>query len=132
MAHPLQKFVTQHVSETGVKLDVRSYSGRGMYGKSCLGIGTSDRFADGWNGLIAALIRSDDLSGDERRAIADAFDGLRQDSMGPGQIYYFPNIPYVEDSEENESSENTLGSGASDCSGTRVCSTGFTCARHTV
>lgn len=67
----------------------RSYSGRFMYGKKYLAFVTDDSplsigFYLGKSGFV------DDI---------DEYDleRMRQDSMGLSIVYYFPNVPYVED-----------------------------------
>ena len=65
--------------------DVRSYSGRGMYGKTCLAI-----VGEGIN-----LISLGYALGEMDRDI-DKYDldNMRSDSMGLGMVYYWPNIEY--------------------------------------
>lgn len=81
----------------------RDYSGRGMMGKTCLGISTpldgsvGDIFAD-----IIEHIRNESRGSfldivDVFLDIAEAFRDMRQDSLGKGSIIYFPNIEFTED-----------------------------------
>ena len=35
-----------------------------------------------------------------------ALEGIKQDSLGMGNVYYFPSVEYVEDSEEVSVEEN--------------------------
>ena len=99
--HPLQQLCED------IDLQCRSYSGRGMYGKECLGIdvdrlgpfiasiisGTNDQ--DGMQGLDASMIGE----------IAEAFERMATDQMGMGTIVYFPDIPYVGDEGETDDAE---------------------------
>lgn len=70
--------------------EVRSYSGRGMYGKTCLGVD----IPHGMGHLMATLILTVDE--DDRDDVACAVETLCTDSMGLGQIVYFPRTPFVE------------------------------------
>jgi hypothetical protein len=91
--HPLQTICED------VALHARSYSGRGMYGKSCLGI---DVDRGGLGPMIAKIMSA--LAGyseADRDTVCEAFrTEMAQDNMGLGMIYYFPSIPYTKDEEE--------------------------------
>jgi hypothetical protein len=77
--------------------NVRSYSGRHMYGKSCLAVVfDGDLGRDFVADIIDELgnnIQDDDPN--IHGIIADAFRGICEDQMGLGRVLYFPNIPYV-------------------------------------
>jgi len=83
---------------------LRSYSGRGMYGKSCLGVTVSsmgDLIAD----LLGAAVDSTQDEPDGEMSVADAAEavrGMRTDNMGHDTIAYFPGVPYVDDEESEE------------------------------
>ena len=83
----------------------RSYSGRGMYGKECLGV-TVDRETSVFQ-LAAQIITASDDPG----AMADFLSDVRvaEDSMGMGTIVYFPRIDWIDrdadDEEEPEGEE---------------------------
>ena len=73
--------------------ETRSYSGRGMYGKSCLGfVVENGDLSKGW---VANLIEWAAEHPDEGFIIAGDVAGYRTDSMGLGQIIYFPQVPYI-------------------------------------
>ncbi|HEY8095286.1 MAG TPA: hypothetical protein VIE65_04225 [Methylobacter sp.] len=84
--------------------ETRSYSGRAMYGKQCLGVETSDigtLVAD----VFQAIADSDGGEGTLRDLAAMAeqgFRGLRTDSMGMDIIVYFPGVPYESEPSEDE------------------------------
>lgn len=83
-------------------IEVRSYSGRGMYGRKCLGIDTDDVM-----GTIADLIEAAVDFHNRPVAynmLAEALRSSRQDSMGLGVIIYFPSIAW-EDSWDDDSAE---------------------------
>ena len=79
--------------------ETQSYSGRGMYGKSCLGVVTerpfrmiadcTDVLADDLDGCLA-----EDAIHDELVALGEALRGARQDNMGRDIIVYFPDVEY--------------------------------------
>ena len=76
--------------------DIRSYSGRFMYGKKCLGIvANSQKFlADIINGIAAKFDLYDDLDKSDRAELFSALLDYKTDSMGLSTIYYWPSIPY--------------------------------------
>lgn len=65
--------------------DVRSYSGRGMYGKTCLAI-----VGEGIS-LISLGYALGEMDCDIDKY---DLDNMRSDSMGLGMVYYWPNIEY--------------------------------------
>lgn len=65
---------------------VRDYSGRGMYGRNCIGI---DVDTTGDVMKIAALLIDGGFSTDE---IIELGEGMTTDSMGRGMIVYWPGI----------------------------------------
>jgi hypothetical protein len=103
--HPLQVMI----EEAGYKC--RSYSGRGMFGKACLGVDLDSAHQLGGlvSGLMAACLMGDPEGGDEYDAMNRASDAVRHmswDSMGRGTIYYWPGVPYTDDeAEEDEDDE---------------------------
>ena len=76
--------------------DLRSYSGRGMYGKQCLGI-DMESMADAVR--FALMVEDEDLT--------VALSNPCFDSMGLGIIVYFPNVEAPEgiDDEDDEEEE---------------------------
>lgn len=86
----------------------RSYSGRGMYGKSCLGFETT-RFqsaiqatAEIIGNLAETCQFDDDL---ELSDFLEFFGDVKEDSMGLGMIIYFPDISWNEEWEESDVEE---------------------------
>ena len=71
--------------------DLRSYSGRGMYGKQCLGI-DMDSMADAFR--FALMVEDEDLT--------VALSNPCFDSMGLGIIVYFPNVEAPEGIDDDE------------------------------
>lgn len=79
-------------------LDVRTYSGRSMYGKQCLGVQADDGISELYADLFQAAADTDvDL-----QEVADDLRGACQDAMGRGSILYFPSIPFCEEEDEGE------------------------------
>jgi hypothetical protein len=76
--HRIQKILEDNGYEC------RSYSGRGMFGKKCLGV-----VMDDFN-FIPGLTQDD----------CDDLNDYMSDNMGLGTIFYWKNIPYVEDYNE--------------------------------
>ncbi len=103
----MTKSKLQEILESTVD-GVRSYSGRAMYGRSCLGVETND-IGD----LFAAVL--EEVEGDDdTREIQEAFRDMRTDAMGRGTIVYFPNVPFVDEEEEDEDHEHD-GEGPTCC-----------------
>jgi hypothetical protein len=71
--------------------ELRSYSGRGMYGKQCLGI-DMDSMADAFR--FALMVEDEDLT--------VALSNPCFDSMGLGIIVYFPNVEAPEGIDDEE------------------------------
>lgn len=95
----MDKHIIQVICERGHEdgpENVSSYSGRGMYGKKCLGISCgNERF------FIADLFMWCQNM-EEVRACADEITGMKSDSLGRGHIVYFPAIEYVSDDQESD------------------------------
>lgn len=89
MKHALQ------VAFENAGLDIRSYSGRGMYGETCIGFTTDRNLGNAFADLISSLAHSSDSVNMEE--LADAFRSMQTDSMGLGTIVYFPGIEFVDE-----------------------------------
>ena len=76
-------------------VETRSYSGRCMYGRTCLGVD-----CDGLEDLLIAVASG--VNDDNREDVVYALRGLRSDSMGMGVIVYFPNVEYDDPDAEDE------------------------------
>lgn len=81
-------------------IPVRSYSGRGMYGQTCLGIEPEGGVGELFSAVLEAVEGEDDTF-----ELRDAFINLRTDSMGLGIIVYFPGMPFVKESACEECGE---------------------------
>lgn len=75
--------------------ETRSYSGRGMYGRECLGVTVEEP-------VSFALELGEAIGADDERSFG-RLPAVRWDSMGRDYIVYFPNVPY--DGENDESDE---------------------------
>lgn len=94
----LRKSRLQDILESTVD-GVRSYSGRGMYGRSCLGVETYDL-----GDLFASVL--EELEGEEdTQDLQLAFKSMCTDAMGRGTIVYFPAVPYVGDEDDDQDCE---------------------------
>ena len=83
----------------------RSYSGRGMYGKECLGVTLQegDSLGKFFGQVLDEIAAGSDE--DEIEVIADDFHSMQTDSMGLGMIVYFPKVPFVDDGVDREYSD---------------------------
>lgn len=78
--------------------DCQSYSGRAMYGRTCLAV-TLER-GQPLGHLIADLLGV--LDGDDTVDLASLAEQVRDmctDQMGLGTVLYWPDLPYAEDDE---------------------------------
>lgn len=117
------------VAENDIDSEVSAqrYSGRGMYGRSCLGFVTKSQFS---GPLDVAAIFTEYVRGyllgsknsveacDMLDSLTTLFAGARQDSMGLGMVIYFPEVPWQphfeaildgETDDEEEESETDEG-----------------------
>ncbi|KVR21679.1 hypothetical protein WK13_34645 [Burkholderia ubonensis] len=93
MKSTLQKAL-EALNEEGVVGETRSYSGRGMYGKSCLGVFLDDRAGHAnLCQLGGMLVHAADAS-DQYEVMCD-LEGTKTDDLGLGTIVYWPSIEYV-------------------------------------
>lgn len=92
------------IIEDDGEYSVRSYSGRGMYGKSCIGI-TVD-FSRDVVKVIDLIIRDFLLADQEDDSYQDFIYNYSQDSMGLGMIMYFPSFPPPDEMDEEEEDED--------------------------
>lgn len=111
-----EKFSFQDLVEAA-GYECRSYSGRAMYGKSCLGVvipfDTLGQFiADLWEQMEhnTNVYRDDELQQYCESASA-AFRSMRTDDMGKhDMIVYFKDVEYEEDDEKEENDDQTTDS----------------------
>lgn len=100
-AHPLQVML----SDVGFgRYEPRSYSGKGMYGKTCLAVVLDSEISfgsfiadilDAYRTIVEDSI-NDSAAYSALNDIEHAMRGLRSDGMGRGVVYYWPSIPFVE------------------------------------
>lgn len=87
---------------------VRSYSGRAMFGRPCLGVDTGDV------GEVFAAVLEAVEGDDDTHDLQDAFRNMRTDAMGRGTILYFPNVPFLGDDDDDDDDVH-------DCEGPTCC-----------
>lgn len=88
--------------------EVRSYSGRGMYGKTCLAFSTDDRLGDVVASILDAIAAYTEMDRELALDLASDFRSMKSDSMGLGRIFYFESVDFeepetFEDDEDEES-----------------------------
>lgn len=104
--HPLQKALEFVRQEGNVEFNIRSYSGRAMYGKSCLAI-TGDNMSLILLGMEIARYNIEAEENDINDVVDEAdVDSYRQDSMGLGSVIYWPRIPFSGEEKEDEEDED--------------------------
>src|SRR5687767_14645373 len=82
--------------------EVQSYSGRAMFGSTCLGVSVkaSEKFS-----FVADLVDCAKDADDEfetLNAVTKAIRNIRTDALGLGSIIYFPSFEYSEEDEDEE------------------------------
>jgi len=97
------KHIIQIICEQN-DINVRSYSGRGMYGKECLGI-TFKRGMGFVNVVDAMLeyIQNNEEYYIEIESFREGIRDMQSDSMGLGTVVYFPSVEY--DDSDNTSTD---------------------------
>jgi hypothetical protein len=88
----------QEIFESNPDLVVRSYSGRGMFGKECLGVEVSS-LKEMFISVLIALSERDDQ---DTTDLQEDFESMKTDSLGRGMIVYFERVPFVSDEDEDE------------------------------
>jgi len=90
--------------------DSRSYSGRGMYGKTCLGVSSCHSESQILKELISILVGDKSLDKEQLSArliqLTESFGGPATDSMGLDTIYYWPGIGYDGTDDEDDDLED--------------------------
>jgi hypothetical protein len=95
------------------ELRARSYSGRAMYGKDCVGVeipGGASAFQLAAAIAVALLEMGDDGDVQDVEDLADL--RVCEDAMGCDTIVYFPQVAWPEDEEEDDEH---------DCEGPECC-----------
>jgi hypothetical protein len=86
----------------------RSYSGRGMFGKSCLGFDLNCGI--GMGRFLSTLIESTlGLSQDSIDEIAEQIESIQTDHMGLGMIVYFPGVEFYGEGDDLDDADFMVG-----------------------
>lgn len=83
-----------------LSIDLRDYSGRGMYGSQCVASSQVDRdefmFKLGW--IVADHAHANGEDGEvDLFGVTVLLQNVREDSLGMGRIVYWPHIPFKEE-----------------------------------
>lgn len=99
--HILQKLI-----ENDGRFECRKYSGRGMYGKSCLGviISRGESFGDLFAHIIEGM-EYFDVDGLTKEDLIMGIQTMEYDSMGMDTIVYFRKVPYMESDDDDDGEE---------------------------
>lgn len=101
--------LAQHVRSTLIEAirasghSIRSYSGRGMHGRTCMAFTLS-------GGTSAAIRATADIvsiiePAEMREEVAAIFGRARTDSMGLGAVIYFPGVAWNEPDDDDDSDD---------------------------
>jgi hypothetical protein len=91
--HQLQELIEDCGFET------RWYSGRGMYGRECLGVEV-ERVTDLADLVVQVMEMARD-QGDVSDDVGEHLTRVSFDQMGLGVIFYWPEVPFVGYTEED-------------------------------
>ena len=98
----LQEIITRISEDCDITIH-EDYSGRFMYGSTCLGLS----FEGSAGSLFAAFIRElENAKSSTVEEAAEMFDDMRSDNLGLGTIFYFPGWKFDESEVEDEDSED--------------------------
>lgn len=95
--------------------EVYSYSGRGMYGRNCLGFYADGSIAQEMAQLSTDIVNYcyDILEGNDAEEMLDSIERFldlmaeaKTDNMGQGTVIYFPNIEWEEDEDDEDDEES--------------------------
>lgn len=96
-------YLKQAIEELGEEASLRSYSGRAMYGDSCVGLVTDMGVFVRIMGHAAVLAHEDDDCDIDFLYEAGR---IRTDNMGMSTIFYWPNQKWADISEDEEDEDN--------------------------
>lgn len=105
--HATQETIDRIISELDMEVEVRTdYSGRGMYGATCLAIvtGQGQGLGDILNALYLMGLNMS-VEEDDTDAITAILRSARIDSMGYGSVIYFP---VAQTAERNEPDQRAI------------------------
>ena len=90
--------------------ETRAYSGRGMYGKYCLGVTSCHSESQILADLIKIILDDETLdkqdASDKLLELTESFCGPSTDSMGLDTIYYWRGIDAVLDLDDDEEEDD--------------------------
>ncbi len=98
----------------GAGFETRSYSGRGMYGRRCVGVVVENLgsfIADTISEIVDRLAymseeeREDHNPATEMEQVVRAFRNMKTDNMGMDIIVYFPEEEWKDDEKEDDDEE---------------------------
>lgn len=88
--------LVEHIENAGY--DVREYGGRGMMGRTCLGVDCDDAMAMVLDVISGACENASEVS--EVAELVEALAGPTMGSMGHGTIVYWKGIPWLGDAPD--------------------------------
>lgn len=107
MGPRFQKFVQEALScleDTGDVTIRTDYSGRGMYGKKCVGVVVSDQQEFLGNFTYELLQITNTLN--DLRDLPDFFKEMKSDNMGHDVILYWERFSWDEEEEDEDDEDN--------------------------
>lgn len=97
MQTPLQQILFE------CEIPTRSYSGRGMYGESCLAFTPDESIGEVFARVLEKAVANPGLYNISQ--LARSLSYMKQDSLGRGTIYYFPGVPFDVEGAQPEDSD---------------------------
>ncbi len=96
----MAKHILQEMLESA-GYDCRSYSGRGMFGQTCLGV--SCEIGELFQAILGEV---NETNLDSLWSLQKTFREMKTDSMGRGTIVYFPDVEFSDNNSEEEDSDD--------------------------
>ena len=104
ISNELKEIITRISEDCDITIH-EDYSGRFMYGSTCLGLS----FEGSAGSLFAAFIRElENAESSTVEEVAEMFEAMRSDNLGLGTIFYFPGWKFDESEGEDEDSEDDV------------------------
>lgn len=81
-----------------IGFEARSYSGRGMYGRTCIAMVIDDNAMQALTRLISTLYEEN--GEDNVEWLLEDMENVQTDNMGLGTVVYWPDIAWEDEDEE--------------------------------
>ena len=107
----IQQMFEHVVDDSGQEMRIRSYSGRGMYGKECMALvcenhGQVARVVAGVMRFACEQAENNPETPVEVDDVEINLGRMKMDNMGRGLVAYWPDIPFEDAADEEEKEDD--------------------------